>query len=107
MTSAILILKTDFAASGYPEPAAKEIQKAIRLLEDFDLTEEDQESIMEILGRRANEVATFASDLEQTLGKKVTLPGSVDLALSREATRLRRLRDKVAKIQIGEPDEPA
>jgi hypothetical protein len=66
------------------------------------LTDSERKHIAEILSRRANEIATFKSDLEERLsadvGKRIRLydlPGSVDLALHREITRLRNLADKV------------
>lgn len=60
------------------------------------LTRADRLAIAEILGRRANEIATFKYDLEKAAGKTIdAFPGSVGMALSREMKRLRRLADLV------------
>ena len=56
----------------------------------------DRRAISEILGRRANDIATFKYDLEKSAGKTIdAFPGSVEMALSREIKRLRRLADLV------------
>lgn len=50
------------------------------------------EDITEILDRRANDVASFKMDMETELGRKLNgFPGSVEMALSREVYRLRKL----------------
>ena len=60
------------------------------------LTIPDRRAIEEILRRRANDIATFKYDLEKTAGKTINdFPGSVEMALSREMRRLRRLADLV------------
>lgn len=56
-----------------------------------DLTRIDREQIAEILQRRANEIAGF-SDSYRRDDKHF---GSVELALTREIDRLRRLADRV------------
>jgi hypothetical protein len=56
----------------------------------------DRLAIAEILSRRANDIATFKWDLEKAGGAKIdAFPGSVEMALSREMKRLRRLADLV------------
>ena len=57
----------------------------------IDLTKRDAAQIAEILNRRANEIAGFSDDYRKD-GKHY---GSVELALSREIVRLRRLAEKV------------
>ena len=60
------------------------------------LTRTDRLAIAEILSRRANDIATFKWDLEKAGGAKIdAFPGSVEMALSREMKRLRRLADLV------------
>lgn len=61
-----------------------------------DLTKPEREQIAEILTRRANEIAGFADDYR----RKPEHYGSVELALSREIDRLRRLAERVS------PPEP-
>lgn len=56
------------------------------------------EQIAEILNRRANEIAGFADDYRRD-SKHF---GSVELALTREIDRLRRLADKVCPPEEGE-----
>ena len=58
---------------------------------NLELTFKECEQIAEILSRRANEIASFHSEYRSD-GKHF---GSVELALGREVTRLRRLADKV------------
>ena len=58
---------------------------------NLTLTFKECEQIAEILSRRANEIASFHSDYRSD-GKHF---GSVELALDREVTRLRRLAEKV------------
>jgi hypothetical protein len=55
------------------------------------LTTEDREDISEILQRRANEVGSFLDKYRSNEDHF----GSVELALSREIARLRKLSDKV------------
>lgn len=56
-----------------------------------DLTKSEREQIASILSRRANEVASFSMDYQKD-GKH---HGSVELALTREIERLRRLAERV------------
>lgn len=66
----------------------------------------DRKQIAEILSRRANDIATFKWDLEKKTGQKFDeLPGSVEMALSREIERLRKLAKKVAPIEKIETEE--
>ena len=70
------------------------------------LTISDRRAISEILSRRANDIATFKWDLEKEAGKKIDgFPGSVEMALSREMKRLRRLSDLVKPPAEPEEDE--
>lgn len=55
------------------------------------LTASEREQIAEILDRRANEVASFSLEYKRD-GKHY---GSVDLALTREIDRLRKLSGRV------------
>lgn len=57
----------------------------------IDLSRSEQEQIAEILKRRANEIAGFSDEYR----KKGDHYGSVELALTREISRLRRLADRV------------
>lgn len=60
------------------------------------LTTSEREQIAEILDRRANDIASFQGDVRTWTGGTVKeYPGSVELALSRETKRLRKLADKV------------
>lgn len=65
-----------------------------------ELSKREREQISEILERRANEVAGFSGDYR----KDGNHFGSVELALSREIDRLRRLADRV-NPQEPEDDE--
>lgn len=56
-----------------------------------ELTNSEREQIAEILNRRANEIAGFASDYRNDAKHF----GSVELALTRETDRLRRLAERV------------
>ena len=56
-----------------------------------ELTKSERNQIAEILDRRANEIAGFSGDYM----KDGNHFGSVELALSREIERLRRLADRV------------
>ena len=55
------------------------------------LTHTEREQIAEILQRRANEIAGFSAEYKRDAGHF----GSVELALSREIERLRRLAGRV------------
>ena len=55
-----------------------------------ELTKSERKQIAEILDRRANEIAGFSGDYK----KDGNHFGSVELALSREIERLRRLADR-------------
>lgn len=55
-----------------------------------ELTDPEREQIVEILSRRANEVASYSGEVREKV------PGSVELALTREIRRLRDLADKIA-----------
>lgn len=57
----------------------------------MELTQSEKEQIAEILNRRANEIAGFSADYQ----REGNHYGSVELALTREINRLRRLADKV------------
>ncbi len=62
----------------------------------MSLTPNECRQIAEILDRRANDVATFKEDTEKRLGQPLDeYRGSVEMALSREVTRLRFLADKI------------
>lgn len=60
------------------------------------LTKAERNQIGEILRRRANEIAGFSDDYR----RKPEHYGSVELAMSREISRLRRLAERV------DPPEP-
>lgn len=57
------------------------------------LTTSEGAQVAEILKRRANEIASYTEEHRE-------MPGSVEMALTREMARLRALRDKV------EPPKP-
>lgn len=63
----------------------------------MELTDQEREQVAEILNRRANEIAGYAQDHRENplYPERKGLPGSVDLALSLEITRLRRLANKI------------
>lgn len=63
-----------------------------------DLTSKEREHVAEILDRRANEISGFLSEYLSDPKHY----GSVELALTREVERLRRLSEKVCPV---EPDE--
>ncbi len=78
----------------------------------IEITIADRAQIAEILERRANEVASFKSDMEEKVSDKAgtkiqfyAFPGSVELAIAREVLRLRRLADKIKPREISEEDE--
>jgi len=56
-----------------------------------DLTKSERDQIGEIMRRRANEIAGFADDYR----RKAEHFGSVELAMTREISRLRRLAERV------------
>jgi len=56
-----------------------------------DLTKSERDQIGEILKRRANEIAGFSDDYR----RKPEHYGSVELTMSREISRLRRLAQRV------------
>lgn len=69
------------------------------------LSESERTQIADILERRANDIATFKSAVQRNMPATVAeydFPGSVDLALSREIQRLRKL---AAKVKPPEPPE--
>lgn len=70
------------------------------MTEDLTLTPSDRLQIDEILRRRANEVSMFADEYRRNPESH----GSVELALSREIDRLRRLADRV-NPPLPEEDE--
>ena len=60
------------------------------------LTTSERNQIAEILDRRANDISSFQSDVRTWTGGTVKeYPGSVEMALSRETKRLRKLADKI------------
>lgn len=61
------------------------------LIGDSSLTESERKQIAEILKRRANEIAGFSDKYRSEQDHY----GSVELALTREIERLRRLAEKV------------
>lgn len=64
------------------------------------LNKEDRKEIAEILNRRANEVAKFQSDYTNDPNHF----GSVELALSREISRLRRLAQGIHWLGGGDTE---
>jgi hypothetical protein len=58
---------------------------------NVDLTKHESSQIAEILKRRATEIANFSDDYR----RKPEHHGSVELALTREIERLRRLAERV------------
>lgn len=61
-----------------------------------EFTNNDRSEICEILTRRANDVATFRSDVKTwTGGNFQEFPGSVMMALDREVARLRELERRL------------
>ncbi len=70
------------------------------------LTNSELDQISEVLSRRANELATFEGDLQKAFARLTSgqsllfnLPGSVDLAISREISRLRALDGKLSGLK--------
>jgi len=64
------------------------------------LTTSERRQIAEILNRRANEIAGFSGDY----CKDGNHFGSVELALTREIERLRRLATKVEQTEEGDEE---
>jgi hypothetical protein len=65
-----------------------------------DLTKSEREQIAEILKRRANDIAGY-----KMRNLKDDEPASVEFALSREISRLRRLAERVNPPEPKEGDE--
>ena len=60
------------------------------------LTDSERREVADILGRRANELASFREDIEKATATKFNgWPGCIDLAVEREMTRLRGLQAKI------------
>lgn len=66
----------------------------------MELTKSESKQIAEILNRRANEIAGFNGDYR----KDSSHFGSVELALTREIERLRRLADRVCPPEPEDDD---
>jgi hypothetical protein len=66
-----------------------------------NLTKTEREQIAEILKRRANEIAGFGDDYR----RKPEHYGSVELAMTREINRLRRLAERVCPPAPEEDEE--
>jgi hypothetical protein len=69
----------------------------------IDLTKAERQQIAEILSRRANEIAQFTDEYRRD-GNHF---GSVELALTREINRLRKLEVRVDPPEPTNEDEPA
>lgn len=70
------------------------------------LTPQQRDGIREILERRANDIASFKSDYEREREPKREIPGSVELALTREIQRLRSYAKAVCpKTADPEPED--
>jgi hypothetical protein len=67
---------------------------------ELTLTKSERKQIAEILDRRANEIAGFSSDYRNNKDHY----GSVELALTREIERLRRLADRVNPPEPSDED---
>lgn len=65
-----------------------------------ELTQNERKQIAEILDRRANEIAGFSGGYK----KDGNHYGSVELALTREIDRLRRLADRVCPPEPEDDD---
>lgn len=71
-----------------------------------ELTKAEREQITEILERRANDIASFKGDVKHWTGDSFKeFPGSVEMALTREVNRLRRLADLVRPETPEEKEE--
>lgn len=66
---------------------------------DLNLSARQREDIEDILDRRANEIAGYLTEHQEKI------PGSVELALHREITRLRDLGEKVNPQPVEEDEE--
>lgn len=66
----------------------------------MELTKTEREQIGELLKRRANEIAGFADEYR----RKPEHYGSVELALTREIARLRRLAIRVNPPEAEDED---
>lgn len=70
------------------------------------LSHSERRQIAEILDRRSNDIASFKSDLERKTKTELDgFPGSVEMALTREIHRLRRLSEKVKPTEPEVEDE--
>jgi len=78
-------------------------------MSDYEtLTESERRQIAEILERRANDIATFESAVKRHMPPNVQeyeFPGSVELALTREIQRLRKLAAKIKPVSKEEEEE--
>ena len=75
------------------------------------LTNSEINQICEVLIRRSNELASFEEDLRKAFARLTSerslcfsLPGSVDLAISREISRLRYLDKKLLNLKTEEEE---
>lgn len=68
---------------------------------NISLSRSESDQIGDILLRRANEIASFSIDYQ----KKPDHYGSVELAMTREMQRLRRLADRVNPAPQSDEDE--
>lgn len=68
---------------------------------NIQLTRVESGRIGDILRRRANEIASFSMDYQ----KKPDHYGSVELAMTREMQRLRRLADRVNPSPQSDEDD--
>ena len=70
------------------------------------LSVSERQQLAEILDRRSNEIASFKRDLEHKLARTIDeFPGSVELAMTREIARLRKLADKLRPPSPDDDDE--
>ena len=67
---------------------------------DSELTKVERDQVSEILRRRANEIAGFSGDYR----KDNNHFGSVEMALTREIERLRKLADRVNPASPNDGD---
>ncbi len=95
----LTFFRTDASVSAMSEHTLDDTQPLLLL------SGPEREQIAEILDRRSNEVASFQSDVKQwTQGTVKEYPGSVELALTREVKRLRKLAGKI-RPQYKEVEE--
>ena len=78
----------------------RRVMRVLKGIEMAELTKSERKQIAEMLSRRANEISGFSGDYR----KDGNHFGSVELALSREIARLRRLADRV---NPSEPEDEA